>query len=413
MGTVSTISKRQSTQFLNETADGAMRSATKPEPPVLTDQDFDVQILASLQDMADFESQWRDLENRAAKPSNIFQSFDWCMNWAQTCTADNDCYGIHIITVSRNDKCLLIWPMMATCAGPFHILNWLSEPWSQYGDVLAHDNNDLEAILNIAWQKLQTHPFADSIRLRHVRQDATVAQFLQNHARHDGQTDYAPFLEIKKFPTEAAYETRYNKAQRRRRKRIRKNLEQFGPLIFSTDTNGGKFLHTLKQAITEKRKWLAIRGLYSKPVMGPELEEFFAQLADNGKTVKMNASQLNAGEREISYEIGLRYKNHHFGYITAHDARLTNASPGRLHMDLSQRATINDGLDAFDLMVPADPHKETWSSNRVQTRDYFTHLNTRGAIYTTLYLKAIRPGLRWLYLKAPTAIRRHITRFAS
>ncbi len=332
---------------------------------------------------------------------------------SQTCTADNDCYDIHIITVSRNDKCLLVWPMMTACSGPFHILNWFSEPWSQYGDVLAGQSTDLETLLDIAWQKLQSHPFADSIRLRHVREDATVANFLKRNARHDGQVDYAPFLEIKKFPTEATYETRYSKTQRRRRKRIRKNLEQFGPLTFTTTTKGNDFLHTLKLAITEKRKWLAIRGLYSKPVMGPELEDFFAQLADNGKTVKMNASQLNAGEREISCEIGLRYKNHHFGYITAHDARLTNASPGRLHMDLSQRAAINDGLDAFDLMVPADPHKETWSSNRVQTRDYFTHLNTRGAIYTTLYLKAIRPGLRWLYLKAPTGIRRHITRFAS
>ncbi len=74
MGTVSTISKRQSTEFLNETSGDAVRSEAKSEPPVLTDQDFDVQILASLQDMADFESQWRDLEDRAAKPSNIFQS---------------------------------------------------------------------------------------------------------------------------------------------------------------------------------------------------------------------------------------------------------------------------------------------------------------------------------------------------
>ena len=372
-----------------------------------------VGILNNVEDMVQFETPWREMEQRIEKPSNVFQSYDWCLSWSRTCTLDNDCYGIHIITVSRGNRCLLVWPMMTTCSGPFHILRWLSEPYSQYGDVLAVDDGDLEAALALAWQKLKDHPFADSIRLRHVRKDATVAGFLENHARHDKHVDYAPYLEIKKFPTETAYDTRYSKSQRRRRKRIRKNLEQFGPVDFSIANKGSKFLHTLKTAITEKRKWLSERGLYSKPVMSDELQLFFTDLAENGKTVTTVASQLNAGDREVSFEIGLRFKNRHFGYITAHDAALTDASPGRLHMDMSQRCAINDGMDAFDLMVPADPHKKTWSSASVQTRDYFIHINTRGAIYTITYLEFIRPCVRWLYLKAPSAIRRHITRFVS
>ncbi len=413
MGNVSTIYNRQSAGFLDEPRHEAAVSAVGTKLLAPVQNELEVSVLSTIQDMAGFETQWRDLEDRAAKPSNIFQSFDWCMNWAQTCTIDNDCYDIHIIVVTRKSKCLLIWPMMTTCAGPFHILNWLSEPWSQYGDVLAEDNSDFEAVLNLGWEKLQAHPFADSIRFRHVRKDATIAKFLEKNARNDGQTDHAPFLEIKKFPTEKIYETRYSKSQRRRRKRIRKNLENFGPISFNLNKSGSSFLHTLKLAITEKRTWLSERGLYSKPVMGHELEGFFSRLSQNSKTLSTTASQLNAGDREISYEIGLRYKNHHFGYITAHDAKLTDASPGRLHMDMSQRAAINDGLDTFDLMVPADPHKKTWSSNSVQTRDYFSHLNMRGAVYTIVFLKTIRPCVRWLYLKAPAAIRRHIMRFVS
>ncbi len=413
MGWNPTISNRQNTTVLQLPAVSGISRDTAIENAQTRDNQNTIKILHTVQDMAQFEKQWRDLEDRVAKSTNVFQSFDWCMNWAQTCTIDNDCYHIYVVTISRDDQCQLIWPMMTACSGPFHILNWLSEPFSQYGDVLAIADENLDTNLQLAWQKIQAHPFADSIRMRHVRDDATIAPFLKANARYDGQVDHAPFLEIDKFPTEEAYEARYNKNQRRRRKRIHKNLEQFGAISFTSSHDGDSFCRTLGLAIREKRKWLSRRGLYSKPVMGDELQVFFSDLAKNAKTLTPIASQLNAGDREISFEIALRYKGRHLGYITAHDTTLTDASPARLHMDFSQRAAINDGMATFDLMVPADPHKKTWSSNSIQTCDYSFHLNTRGAVYTAFYLKTLRPILRAVYLKSPVSFRRRITSFIS
>ncbi len=394
-----------------ESALKLMTDAASKSVPV--SDKYQIKILKTVHDIFRFETQWRKLEEACAKPTNVFQSYDWCANWVKTCAVGNDCYSIHIVTVSKNNECLLIWPMMTTCSGPFHIMRWLSEPYSQYGDVLLNPNCNVEEVLSLGWVQLQQHPNANSIRFRHVREDAAIAAFLQQHAQPDAHIDYAPCLEIKKFPTEQAYDQRYNKSQRRRRKRIRKNLEQYGPVVFDTNSTGPSFAKTLKLAITEKRKWLKQRGLYSKPIMSDELETFFSSIAENGKTLETRASHLTAGEKDVSFEIGLRFKNHHFGYITAHEASLTNASPSRLHMDLSQRCAINDGLDTFDLMVPSDPHKKTWSSTQIETRDYYTHLNFIGALYDAVYLKLVRPCVRWLYLKAPSNIRRYFTRLVS
>jgi CelD/BcsL family acetyltransferase involved in cellulose biosynthesis len=413
MGSFSTPALREKTGFAAVSPSNDVANATIDTANPAARNCLQVRVLKSFAEVTRFETQWRNLEEKAAKPHNVFQSYDWCANWIKSCTLDNDCYGVYIVTVSRGDECLVIWPMMSRCSGPFSILCWLSDPYSQYGDVLAADDKYLNTALDLAWDQLKSHPVADSIRFRHVRQDATIAAFLDKNTQHDNHIDYAPFLEIDKFPTEQAYDTRYTKSQRRRRKRIRKNLEQFGPVQFNIANSGKKFAQTMAIAVAEKRKWLSERGLYSKPVMSDEIETFFINMAENGKTLRTVASQLNAGEKKVSFEIGLRFKNRHFGYITAHDAKLTDASPGRLHMDLSQRAAINDGMDAFDLMVPADPHKKTWSSSKVKTCDYFTHLNTRGAVYSILYLKALRPCVRWLYLKAPSTVRRYITRFAS
>ena len=421
MGIVSITLNRATDNFADKTATKNGRSVsnqtvstdpavskkvTNPAPDSLR-----IGVLHSFEDIKAFESQWRKLEETAAKPSNVFQSYDWCLNWAQTCTVDNDCYGINIVTISRNDECLLIWPMMTTCVGPICVLRWLSDPFSQYGDVLVANNNEKNNLLELAWQELKSHPSADSIRLRHVRHDANVHDFLASYAKNDGSCDYAPYLEIDKFPTQAAYDTRYTKSQRRRRKRIRTALARNGEINFSHANKGSRFDHSLNRAIAEKRHWLNQRGLHSKPVQSTELVSFFHALAENGKTLKPLASQLSAGEREISYEIGLRYKNQHFGYLTAHDRQLTDTSPARLHMDLSQRLAIDDGMNAFDLMVPADPHKKTWSSARIETADYFIAINTRGALYTLVYLQVLRPVVRTVYKALPARIRRHITRW--
>jgi len=412
MGMFFTTLSRENTGVHDAGISDARQPATVKKTMNSIANDLEIRTLQTIHDMEDFQTRWRKLEETGAKPSNVFQSYDWCMNWVRACALDNDCYGINIVTISRNNQCLLIWPMMTTCVGPFCVLRWLSEPYSQYGDALVVDSDETNKLLELAWQRLKSHPTADSIRLRHVRHDANVHDFLTRHAKDDGCHDYAPFLEINKFPTQAAYDARYTKSQRRRRKRIKNTLAQNGEISFTHTSQGQNFDHSLDRAITEKRKWLSERGLYSKPVLSDELQPFFHALAENGKTLKPVASQLNAGEQEISYEIGLRYKNHHFGYITAHDANLTDASPARLHMDFSQRLAIDEGMAAFDLMVPADPHKKTWSSACVETADYSTHIKTRGAVYTYVYLQALRPLIRTIYKTVPAQIRRHITRWA-
>ena len=65
--------------------------------------------------------------------------------------------------------------------------------------------------------------------------------------------------------------------------------------------------------------------------------------------VSLVTSCLKAGSRSISWEIGLRFGRTYFGFITSHDTALTDASPARLHMDLSERQAIKDGMRIFDL----------------------------------------------------------------
>ena len=70
-------------------------------------------------------------------------------------------------------------------------------------------------------------------------------------------------------------------------------------------------------------------------------------------------------------------------------------------MDLSQRHCIRQGLKRFDLMVPNDQHKQSWSSDFAETADYYLPMTAIGRLYGKAYLRTVRPVVRRLYYRMP------------
>ena len=367
-----------------------------------------VAVIDSLAGLEALEADWRELEFRGARPSQVFQSFDWCIAWSRA-RAGERCLGLRIVTVRFGTRLVLVWPLMRVCTGPVCILRWLSDPYSQYGDVLIDRDIDREAVLDAAWSRIRTLPGIDAIRLRHVRSDAMAARFLSHHCRPAGEADTAPALDLTQFADEAAYDQRYTRTQRRRRRRIRQELEEKGAINFRLLRSGAEFDWLIERIIAEKRYWLDERGLHSRPLADPRMGDFIRHLAA-GQTLQVVLSVLSSGSEPVAYEIGLRFGRYHFGYITAHDHRLTDASPARLHMDLSQRRALNDGMRAFDLMVPGDPHKLSWSNTSMAVFDFYTALTPLGRLYGLAYLEGVRPLARHLYHRASPGLRRKFRR---
>ena len=108
----------------------------------------------------------------------------------------------------------------------------------------------------------------------------------------------------------------------------------------------------------------------------------------------------------MSWEIGLRAGGVHYAFITSHVNALTDYSPARLHMDLSQRQALKDGMAAFDLMLPHDAYKDSWSSGATPVNDYFLPLSPQGWAFGALYLERLRPVLRHAYYRMPPALLR-------
>ena len=72
----------------------------------------------------------------------------------------------------------------------------------------------------------------DCLRLRHVRADLAIYPFLAENFHRADEADEAPFLDLTAYPTEAEYDKRYSREQRKRRSKIRKSLAAMGTVDF-------------------------------------------------------------------------------------------------------------------------------------------------------------------------------------
>jgi CelD/BcsL family acetyltransferase involved in cellulose biosynthesis len=277
-------------------------------------------------------------------------------------------------------------------------LTWLTEPFGQYGDVMCRKGEHCRRWIQGAITFMKRLRDVNILRLRHVRMDS----HLGTHAAdllHDARVpDGAPCLDLTQYASEAAYDERYTSTQRKRRKKIRKCLEEIGPLSFEQLPAGSLADAAVQSAIAEKNAWLTERGRLNRVLGCPKHLSFLKNLSRrrNG-AVEVVVTEMKAGNSPVSWEVGFRHQGTHYGYITSHVNALTDLSPGRLHMDLSQRECVKAGLALFDLMVPNDVHKESWSSAVIATNDYYLPLSISGAALGHGYIRTLRPLLRKAY----------------
>lgn len=346
------------------------------------------------------ETDWRELETRHGRPHNVFQSFDWVKNWI-ACYAGAD-QSPAIVTGHRDGRLVFVWPLMQVQSGPTRVLRWLSEPLAQYGDIVLDPAESVETWCNAALGLLRSERAGDLLWLRHIRDDATIRDHVLATFYSAKLAEQAPWLDLSAFADDAAYDARYSSSQRKRRKKIRKSLEDdLGPVTFDVIPPGPELDAAIQQAVVEKSQWVNERGRHNSILGCTRLPKFLSAMSKAGGGTGLTVTCLQAGGKPVSWELGLRYGKTHFAFITSHVNALTNYSAARLHMDQSQRRALKDGCIVFDLMVPNDEYKESWSSSAMATNDFHLPLTNAGWLFGRLYLEALRPALRAAYYRLP------------
>jgi CelD/BcsL family acetyltransferase involved in cellulose biosynthesis len=379
-----------------------MDSATDAVPHHRLPHEGRLSLVTTVHGLLALERPWQALEQSAPSVAGVFQSFAWVSEWAKIYVGEHRSAELCVITGYAGARLVFVLPLMKVRQAGVMVVKWLTDPFGQYGDILLAEGECPKAWMSQALHLLGKLRNIDVIRLRHVREDAKAGPALKHYFQDARANDAAPALDLSPFADEAAFDARYTSAQRKRRKKIRKSLEQFGPVDFNALPSGSGCAKAIALAVEEKNKWLAERGRHNRVLKCPAHVAFLKALTQRPSgEFQCVVTQMSAGDKPVSWEIGFNYQGTHYGYITSHRVDLTDLSPGRLHMDMSQRRSLNQGHKRFDLMVPNDEHKESWSSLKVSTADYFHAMSPVGWVFGLAYLRTVRPLVRKAYYASP------------
>lgn len=361
-------------------------------------------MISTLDGLLSLRAEWTSLEARCHSPPSVFQSFDWVNEWAKVyCDpSGSNPVEMQIMLGRKNNKLVFVMPLLLRRVQGVKMLTLLTDPQAQYGDILCDRNENTEFWMRAALEFCQASNTADILYIRHVRGDSNLAPFAKQHLMDAHFNEQAPYLDLTAFKSSADYDARYSSTQKKRRKKIRKYLQDLGPVSFATVKDLAACDTAIAMAVAEKHIWLKDRGRYSRVMNCPRHVEFLQRLARlSGSRLKLVVTKLSAGDKPASWDISFRYEGTNYCYITSHVNTLNDLSPGRLHMDQSQRLSLADGMKKFDLMVPNDPHKESWCSGKTEVNDYYYAFTAKGRLFGTAYLGWLRPLIRKAYYSLP------------
>ena len=372
-----------------------------------------IEIISDLESFQSLEQDWNTLLSSNRSNRLAFQSFAWMRSWLKTylqCT-ENQAPTVAIVTARVRGQLRLICPFAIRNVLGLTSLTWLGEPASQYGDILTSGDDvspDLiDATLGFAIDKLQP----DTIRLRKVRSDAAIRPWLIAQNAVQSATDEAPYLDFRGAASFEAYCSKYTGKARKNRRRLRRRLEETGPVSTTVLRPGAPARDAIHIGLAFKQAWLIERGLVSSALRDPHMLDLLTNFVSHPDDhAAPFVSIMHCGQTPVSVQFGIIANQRLALYMIAYNPVTEKTGAGVLHIEDTIAYCIENGISELDFLAPNAPYKQAWADAATPVCDYVAPRTLKGRVYARGYLCTTRDVLKTQLQSLPLRIRQSIAK---
>jgi CelD/BcsL family acetyltransferase involved in cellulose biosynthesis len=358
--------------------------------------------IAVIRDRAGFESlatEWTELFERAGRPEQLFQTFEWLDCWADHFLDDPG--RLRLVIGRRDGRLAMVWPLIITtnCFGLAQ-LGWMGEPVSQYGDALLEPGPLAHETLVAGWSAVRALG-ADVALFRKTRGDSNVGALLAVQAIACEHAE-APFAQFRgKTDFAMVLSRRSPKAQSSRRRLLRR-LQETGDISFETGADPQSAQSLLRAAFRMKRDWLLRRGLYSAPIESDAMLTFFLDFAARApdQVTTLVDAILRDGQ-PVSVGVTLACKGSGFGHLLAHDPDCDKQGAGVLLAEHVMKSCFARRLERYDMLAPYDAYKAEWADDAVPAADFIAGFTPPGKLFAYAWSSGARQRIKTAVKKMP------------
>ncbi len=388
--------------------------AAPGRPAVADSMDIELALVTTRDGFDALEHDWNALFERAGRPAQVFQTFNWNWHWANhyLSSSHGGIAGLNpcIVTGRRNGRLVMIWPLASERVRGITQIFWMGEPVSQYGDVVIEDLPDAADVMAAGWAFLAANAKSDVVRLRRIRADAAVAPLMTAIGARISDRQKAPYLDLASAKSFADYEQRYSPRSRRNRRRLARRIDEQGGLIFRRYKGGPDARALAVKALELKAVWLKDRGLVSHAIADARMARFFADAAEGQeKSTSCVVAALETNGEPAALEVSFACKGHLAMHVIVFNLSYEKSGAGVLLLEQSIRDGFDDGLQTYDMLAPGDNYKLDWADNTIEVLDWVKPLSLAGFAYARVYLGFFRPRAKAAIGAMPQSLRRIMT----
>lgn len=357
-------------------------------------------------------AEWQELEARSTAPA-FFQSAAWVRHVIDVYTRSPDLGRLEavVLTARLDDRLVAVWPLRRQRVLGARLLHDLSDPFSQYSDVLIAPEVERASVL----QAFLAHVRAlgdDGIVLRKVRGDSVLGTLVRHGATKRTSEEAAPFVDLGPYATFEAFHKTVKPKTRKNIRNAVNRLERIGPVRHELLTDKRAIAAALMQSFKVRREWLDAQGLSSTAFSDPAFARLVAGLAEDDE-VRIIVMRLTVGDKTAAIQWGFIKGDRYYAYIAARNPEFDAQSPGKLHLEHVIRCCQEAGIRYVDMLAPAVPYKLTWATDAMPIADIVLPLTRRGRLMLGVWQQGLRPTAVKLYHRLPLRIRQPIARLAN
>jgi CelD/BcsL family acetyltransferase involved in cellulose biosynthesis len=335
-----------------------------------------------IQDISAFdalETPWRALDAfPAVRP---FQQFAWAASWVRTIGAAGD-WRLNVATLWQDERLVAILPLCIRRHRGVRILEWIASRVSDYCAAIIDPSLDEDLALRALWEFTVRSGGFDVARLNHVRTDTRLFSVLSTFDHWIETKEDAGGVSIV-WSSGAEWLSQQNAGMRDRVKYNSRRMQKAGFKVRVCDTPA-LCAPIIDKLVTQKRPWLAARGLASfinEPGGVEFLKSAVAAAAARGE---LHLSTVENDARIGACDLAFVREGIIYSYIASFDPDFHKYSFGRVLTDTLLMWACDSGMRRLDLLLGAYDYKTEYSCTLEPVR---TMVMPRGLIGSTaLYL---------------------------
>ncbi len=297
--------------------------------------------------------EWRALYEKSG--GNVFGSYEWFQIWWRHLGGLEN-VRLHIATARSGGNLVALLPLVVRRSGLLRILEWAGYETFDYGDVLAENACDAEAI----WRFAFGVGGYDVALIKDVRESALSLPVLANGMRlREQRKNY--FLTLQ-FDSGEAWLAAQSRKLRGDMRRKREKMQAQGDVAFQLYRQGEQVPVAVLDALyAQKSAWFRERkasGAFAKAEVKPLLHELAADAARHNK---LYLAWLTCGDVIVACHMGFIKDGILHLYHTTYDAGYGAFSPGNIMMIETIQWAIDARLRELDFMRGDEAFKQRFA----------------------------------------------------